>query len=111
MAMDPAWFVCSKCDKKPPEMTHFHYPPSGVLCDPCYLEWQAVLGKSVPKEPVEEFSGYWIYPGELRPVVVLAETRPAAEKLVMESPEYDGFFGVVYRVEEFERLCREGKAP
>jgi len=59
---------------------------------------------------METYSGYWIYPGERRPVVVKAETREEAEKLVYESLEYDGFGAYVYRVEEFAKMCKEGKA-
>lgn len=59
------------------------------------------------KEP----TGYWIYPGERRPVVVQAETEKEAEGLVHKSPEYDGFGSKVYRVEDFAELCRQGKAP
>jgi hypothetical protein len=58
-----------------------------------------------------EYSGYWIYPGERRPVVVKAETEEEAKKLVRKSREYDGFGGRVYRVETFAELCERGEAP
>jgi hypothetical protein len=50
-------------------------------------------------------TGYWIYPGERRPVVVQAETEEEALEKVRKSPQYDGFGGPVYRVEAFAVLC------
>jgi hypothetical protein len=58
-----------------------------------------------------EYSDYWIYPGERRPVVVKAKTEEEAEELVRKSPEYDGFGSRVYRVETFGELCARGEAP
>ena len=57
-------------------------------------------------------TGYWIYPGERRPVVVKAETEEEAIEKVQKSPEYDGFpMPSVYRVEAFAVLCEHGQAP
>lgn len=56
-------------------------------------------------------SGFWIYPGERRPVVVKALTEKEAEDKVRKSPEYDGFGGKVYPVETFAELCDLGQAP
>lgn len=50
--------------------------------------------------------GYWIYPGERRPVVVMADTQEDADKEVRLSPDYDGFGGRVYTVEEYSMLCK-----
>lgn len=54
---------------------------------------------------------YWIYPGERRPVVVMAKDRMEAIRLVEKSPDYDGFAVFVYRVEEFAELCAHGETP
>lgn len=56
-------------------------------------------------------TGYWIYPGERRPVVVKAETEEEALEKVRKSREYDGFGPSVYRVEAFAVLCEYGMAP
>lgn len=50
--------------------------------------------------------GYWIYPGERRPVVVMADTQEEADKEVRQSPDYDGFGGRIYTVEEYSTLCK-----
>lgn len=55
--------------------------------------------------------GYWIYPGERRPVVVQAPTEKEAQEKVQKSPEYDGFGSRVYSVEKFAKLCELGEAP
>lgn len=55
--------------------------------------------------------GYWIYPGERRPVVVQAETLAEAERKVRESPDYDGFGHRVFTVEDYARMCAEGSTP
>jgi hypothetical protein len=54
--------------------------------------------------------GYWIYPGERRPVVVLATTEKEAVEKVQKSPHYDGFGDWVYRVEEYAKKCADGSA-
>jgi hypothetical protein len=56
-------------------------------------------------------TGYWIYPGERRPIIVKAETEEEALEKVRKSPEYDGFGPSVYRVEAFSVLCEHGQAP
>ena len=57
-------------------------------------------------------TNYWIYPGERRPIVVKAETQKEAEEKVRKSPNYDGFGGAVFRVEDFAKMCCEdGAAP
>ena len=51
--------------------------------------------------------GYWIYPGERRPVVVKASTYEEAIKKIERSQDYDGFpiMGKVYTVEQFALFC------
>jgi len=110
MAMDPKWLICTKCGTRSrlSEVKLFHYLGDETrCCHRCFLEGEE------KREAMGErkFSNYWIYPGQRRPVVVWAETMAGAEKKVHKSPEYDGFGDRVYRVEEFDRLCREGKAP
>jgi hypothetical protein len=56
---------------------------------------------------MENFSGYWIYPGERRPVVVKAESREEAEELIRNNKQYDGFGAYAYRIEEFAKMCDE----
>lgn len=53
-------------------------------------------------------SGYWIYPGERRPVVVKAATQEEAERFVRSSLNFDGFGGRVYSVEEYAKRCADG---
>lgn len=54
---------------------------------------------------------YWIYPGQRRPVVVGARNAEEAQKLVVASPEYDGFGSDVYLVDQFAKMCKDGTAP
>jgi len=51
--------------------------------------------------------GYWIYPGERRPVVVKANTHEEAIKKIVQSHDYDGFpiMGKVYTIEQFALFC------
>ncbi len=51
--------------------------------------------------------GYWIYPGERRPVVVKASTCEEAIKKIVQSHDYDGFpiERGVYTVEQFALYC------
>jgi len=58
-----------------------------------------------------EYSDFWIYPGERRPVVVKAPTEIDAREKVQKSPHYDGFGGRIYRVELFAEMCERGQTP
>lgn len=49
--------------------------------------------------------GYWIYPGDRRPVVVKADTEAEAIQKIVSSHEYDGFSTTVYTVEQFALFC------
>lgn len=57
--------------------------------------------------------GYWIYPGERRPVVVKANTYEEAIKKIERSQDYDGFpvMGKVYTVEQFALFCEPEQYP
>ena len=78
----------------------------GIETDNQWTEWVGEGGAAWPLTPQA-----WIYPGERRPVVVYAMNETLAAVRVRESPQYDGLGSKVYSVEEFARLCQEGKAP
>ena len=48
----------------------------------------------------------WIYPGERRPVVVMARTKDEAQQRVSGSPEYDGCGAYVYTIADYAKMCK-----
>lgn len=75
------------------DIEHLFVAIAGALCGRCVQ----IAGGAAP---------FWIYPGDLRPVVVQAKSHPEAVEKVKRSPKYDGGATVVMRIDDFERYCR-----